>query len=486
MRNAPGIEMEAFDKPVQSKTDTEKETVSTKLLREAELALVSVPLAAKDALQNHKLETLGKAAASAGLTIGMSFLSKSTAIPLTAAGIVAGVSDLASNGGKIADAFVDNWQSDRNWQKNLNTVQNTLGKFSVDFAIGSLAGTGTNMAMQKLAFRPSAEVIPFPRANFPVIPGSDFQSTIVSEGRLRKFDIHLPKDLNPSAPTDVLLAFDGVQINRQPAIPGLNKLADKHNFIAIVPHADTNISLPGFKVSSWNSPGVGVFTPGKPFFGHNRPYDDTRFVHDILDQVDKRIPIGKIGLAGFSEGAGMAMHLAGILPKERLLGVASLSGAVLGTEAPMHKGLTTLIVLGGKDKTLPIEGGSNGPTKWLDWLGHRKVTELSKPLSLAPRLAEHHGITSQPVISESNGVIETVYSAGESSPAKVHQFLIKAGEHAWPGKDEPPAGLNARLMRLVNGNPSDFDINERIANLIMNRGIQRNFDAPPTMHARAA
>ncbi|MFN8554599.1 MAG: hypothetical protein U0103_24275, partial [Candidatus Obscuribacterales bacterium] len=262
--------MEAFDKPVQSKADSEKETVSTKLLREVELALVSVPLAAKDALQNHKLETLGKAAASAGLTIGMSFLSKSTALPLTAAGIVAGVSDLAANSGKIAAAFVDNWQSDHNWQTNLNTVQNTLGKFSVDFAIGSLAGAGTNMAMQKLAFRPSADVIPFPRANFPVIPGSDFQSTIVSEGRLRKFDIHLPKDLNPSAPTDVLLAFDGVQINRQPAIPGLNKLADKHNFIAIVPHADTNISLPGFKVSSWNSPGVGVFTPGKPFFGHNR------------------------------------------------------------------------------------------------------------------------------------------------------------------------------------------------------------------------
>lgn len=478
--------MEAFDKPTQSKTNVESETISTKLLREAELALVSVPLAAQDALQNHKIETLGKAAVSAGMTIGMSFLSKSTALPLAAAGIVAGVTDLAANSGKITAAFVDNWQSDRNWQTNTNTVQNTLGRFSVDFAIGSLAGAATNKAIQKFSFKPSAEVIPFPRANFPVIAGSDYQSTIVSEGRLRKFDIHLPKDLDLSKPTDVLLAFDGVQINRDPAIPGLNKLADRHNFIAIVPHADTNIALPGFRVSSWNSPGVGVFTPGKPLFGHNRPYDDTRFVNDILTQVDKRIPVGRIGLAGFSEGAGMAMHLAGILPKEKLLGVASLSGAVLGTEAPMHKGLTTLIVLGGRDKTLPIEGGSNGPTKWLDWLGHRKVTELSKPLSLAPRLAEHHGITNSPVVTESNGVIETVYSAGESSPAKVHQFLIKNGEHSWPGKNEPSAGLNARLMRWVNGNPADFDINERIANLIMNRGIQRNLDAPPTMHARAA
>ncbi len=480
--------MEAFNNLGQSRIQPEQEQTSAKLFREAQLAgesLLSIPHAAIDTLKNHKVETLGKAAVAAGLTAGLSLLTKSQATPLLAAGLVSGINDLAQNADKVGGAFVDNWHSDRNWQKNVNTVHNSIGRFAVDFVVTSIAGAGAGLATQKLALSEmsSTAVRPLFGAEFPIAAGADFRSSIMSEGRLRKFDVHLPEGLDTSKPTNVLLAFDGVQINREPSIPGLSKLADKHNFIAIVPHADKNVSLPGFELSSWNSPGVGVFTPGKPIFGQTRPYDDTRFVSDILSHVNQRVPIGQIGLAGFSEGAGMAMHLAGILPKEKLLGVASLSGAVLGTERPVHKGLTTVIVLGGEDKTLPITGGSFGPTKWLDWLGHRKVSELSKPLSLAPRMAEHHGITSMPSVSENNGVIETVYSSGDSAVGKVHQFLIKTGEHAWPGEKDAPTGLNARLMRWVNGRPSDFDINERIADLIMNKGIKRELAAPHTMQS---
>lgn len=484
--------MEAFNTKGQSKTDYEKESVSIKLLREAQLAgeaVLSIPRAAVDTLQNHKVETIGKAALAGGFSAGMSLLSQSKSIRVvTAAAFVSVASDLVANGSKIADSFIDNWHSERNWQKNVDVLQNTVGRFSVDFAVGSLAGIGADAAMRKLALR----TVPTPTAlatfgpEFPVNAGAEFRTSIISEGRSRKFDIHLPRGLDPSRPTDVLMAFDGVQINREPAIPGLGKLADKHNFIAIVPHADANVSLPGFKLSSWNAPGVGVFSSGKPIFGRSRAYNDANFVNDILETVDQRVKIGQIGLAGFSEGAGMAMHLAGILPKEKLLGVVSLSGAVLGTEGPIHKGLTTVIVLGAKDKTLPIDGGSYGPTRWLDWLGHNKVSELSKPLSLAPRLAEHHGITTRPLVSESNGVIETVYSAGELAPGKVHQFLIKAGEHAWPGKREAPAGVSARLMRWINGEPADFDINERIANLIMKKRIHKEFNAPHAMPKLAA
>lgn len=483
--------MEVLSSQRQSLSDQAHENVGTKMLREAQLAgeaMLTLPAAAIDTLQNHKLETVGKAAMAGGLTAGLTLLSESREAPiLTIAAVVSGASDLVANGTKIADAFVDNWHSDRNWNSNVAVMQNSVGRFAVDFAVTSIASAGTNRAMQSFpAKAPSGEFVrPIVSSEFPLIGGADFRTSIMSEGRSRKFDIHLPKGLDPSKPTDVLLAFDGVQINREPAIPGLSKIADKHNFIAIVPHADANVTLPGFRLSSWNSPGVGVFTEGKPVFGNKRPYDDATFVNDILSHVDKRVRIGQVGLAGFSEGAGMAMHMAGILPQEKLLGVASLSGAVLGTEGPIHKGLTTVIVLGGNDKTLPIDGGSNGPTKWLNWLGHNKVSQYSKPLALAPALAEHHGITGLPRISESNGVIETVYGATDVSPGKVHQFVIKTGEHAWPGEGEPSSGLNARLMRWVNGRPSDFDINERIANLIMGKQIQKNLEAPPAMQIAA-
>lgn len=458
------------------------------MLREAQLtgeALLSIPAAAVDTLQNHKLETVGKAALAGGLTAGLTLLSKSREAPvLTVAAVISGVSDLAANGTKIADAFVDNWHSDRNWKSNVDVMQNSVGRFAVDFAVSSIASAGSSKAMRSLT-APAENIPPFVSSEFPLIGGADFRTSIMSEGRSRKFDIHLPKGLDPSKPTDVLLAFDGVQINRKPAIPGLGKIADKHNFIAIVPHPDTNVSLPGFKLASWNSPGVGVFTEGKPIFGRKRQYDDAKFVDDILSHVDKQVRIGQVGLAGFSEGAGMAMHMAGILPEEKLLGVASLSGAVLGTEGPIRKGLTTVIVLGGNDKTLPIEGGSNGPTKWINWLGHNRVTQFSRPLALAPALAEHHGIKSPPTISESNGVIETVYGASDAAPGKVHQFVIKTGEHAWPGESEPTGGLNAQLMRWINGRPSNVDINERIADLIMNKRIQKSLEAPPAMQTAA-
>jgi hypothetical protein len=216
-------------------------------------AVASIPQAGYEAITEHPVETLSKVAMSAGTTFALSCISRQPQLAWAAGRVVlpamtvSMVSDLAGNAGAVIDAFADNYDSGSNWNKNVETMKNSVGRFGFDFSLSSAAGAGAHLGgTHYFGWRaPGASALPeLNQANFKALnPGQTTAFKIMSQDKWRQVDVHLPKGYAADgSPSNLLIGLDGLVINKQPGMAGTNGLAaqaDKSNFIAVFPHAQS-------------------------------------------------------------------------------------------------------------------------------------------------------------------------------------------------------------------------------------------------------
>jgi len=160
----------AADSAAQQRS--ENESWQDKAVREAQLVgtgLAGFTDAAAHALdRDHIGETLGKVAFSIAAGYALTRMAPKTGLTgflarSTATGMGASFAyDVVGNGVQVTNAVADNWQSDRNWQRNSQVMRNSLGQFAFDATLMTAGGLGGGRLaeMRALSLSPVPSNIP--------------------------------------------------------------------------------------------------------------------------------------------------------------------------------------------------------------------------------------------------------------------------------------------------------------------------------------
>lgn len=161
------------------------------------------------------------------------------------------------------------------------------------------------------------------------------------------YALALPKGWNGERPLPALVFFHGWGASAAAALnqPSLRAALDARGWLLIAPNG---ARPPGRKQTSWAH-------QGSP----SQARDDVAFVHAVLDDVARRLPVdaGRVFVGGFSQGASMAWHLA-CLDEQPYAGFVAVSGAFWepmpeACPAPPRR---LIHVHGFMDGVVPLEG----------------------------------------------------------------------------------------------------------------------------------
>jgi len=244
---------------------------------------------------------------------------------------------------------------------------------------------------------------------------------------IRKYYVHLPTDYDESESIPLVILLQGGEqstMNFSERCKANDK-ADEEGFIAVYP-----VAL-GFTDDkrTWN---MG--------FGFRLAYylniDDVGFINKLIETMQQKYNIDsdRIYVAGYSNGAMLAYHLACELPPGIVAAYAIQAGAIGGhivnfedwiNTKPGHP-VSLVIFHGLKDYVVPYYGG------WDAW---DSVYYL--PVSDAVDFwVENNNCKPEPIteVSESKEIIIHKYTEGEDN-SEVILYTVKYGLHGWFGEE---------------------------------------------------
>lgn len=248
-----------------------------------------------------------------------------------------------------------------------------------------------------------------------------------SGGHDRTYRLAVPPSAAPSTPAPLVLVLHGYTSSAAvvAARSGMESAGTAAGAVVVTPQGAGS-------PSRWSLPGI---LPGP---------DDVAFLADLLDRVAGTVCVdrGRVVVAGFSNGAGMATVLACSMGA-RLAGIALVAGANLEAGCKWPTGLPVVAFHGTADATVPLAGG---PV--LHGLLHaRPVVE-----SVA-EWAERDGCGPVPArLQVAPGVVRLRWT-GCAHPQGVALYRIAGWEHWWP-RDVPtdvaprPAPVDATAVIL--------------------------------------
>ncbi|HEY9717403.1 MAG TPA: hypothetical protein V6C69_08040, partial [Trichormus sp.] len=276
-------------------------------IREIQLAgaaVASVPEAASEAFTDHLGSTVAKAASAGALTFGLRCASRvpkigpvvgRVVLPALAIGLA---TDVLWNGKSVVNAIADNFESDKNWDKNVDVMKNSVGRFAVDLGVSSVGGVLGETAGAHVFGLKAPGVKSLPELNAENIGKHIEESSgtlksyqLYSEagGGRRQVDVFIPKGTTTEQGRDFLLGIDSLIINKKPGMAITNGLANPAmdpniDYIAAFPHAKTFSLLPGVKVSTWFNENAGLLKPGG-WFAPVAKYDDVALFSDVRNKM---------------------------------------------------------------------------------------------------------------------------------------------------------------------------------------------------------
>ncbi|MCC5863803.1 MAG: hypothetical protein JJU31_01660 [Wenzhouxiangella sp.] len=187
-----------------------------------------------------------------------------------------------------------------------------------------------------------------------------FLPLTATTGEQRRYQVHVPADLPPPGGWPVVLIFHGGggrgDSFREES--RWDEVAESQNFVAVFAEGTRPDpeSPPAFSANpqTWND-GTGRSAIGAV----DRGEDDLAYVHAVLEDLAGWMPIAsdRIYATGFSNGAGMTLHLARNMP-ERLSAVAAVAGKDIQMPLPDVDELPSILYMTGTEDPLnPIDGG---------------------------------------------------------------------------------------------------------------------------------
>ncbi len=273
-------------------------------------------------------------------------------------------------------------------------------------------------------------------------PG-DHVMRVAHGGRPRTFIVHAPPGYDAATPAPVVVMLHGAGSPTawaQELFQDMTSQADESGFILVLP-AGVN--------AVWNSGGGPGADPG--FDGG---VDDVGFLDAMLDEIEAYFGVdaGRVYVAGFSNGGGMAHRLAcqraGRYAAFAALHITKQTTYPCDPERPV----AVMMMAGTAD---PVVGyGESGPTR-LDMEGTVGFWRDENGCAVDPVVSE---------IADANPFDATTVThreyAGCADGGAVEFYVINGGGHNWPGA--PPF-----LPSFILGkNNLDIDANERVWNFV--------------------
>jgi polyhydroxybutyrate depolymerase len=147
-------------------------------------------------------------------------------------------------------------------------------------------------------------------------------------------------------------------------------------------------------------------------------------VEKLIEDIDSKFSIDtrRVYVTGMSNGAMMAYRLACEIP-DKIAAIIPVSGTLAVDNCDGAKDVPVLHIHGDQDKNVPIAGGKG--KKSVAGVAHRSLPDTTKLIirsrqCLAPEQRTLNG-----------GIRVSSYRCSNGAPVKL--FMIKGGEHVWPG-----------------------------------------------------
>lgn len=470
------------------------------LVREGQLlwqGVSAIPEAISHSLDSeHRQGTITTALLSAGSTLVWDCLKRDPAASATAARtllpalIMSSAKEVMSHADGVINAMADTWYSDKNWQKNVDTVKKDIGDFGSNLVISAAAGglaerTGRSYFDAKAIGAKSLPLLSRENihANWDKHMAGDvvpYSLHSAEGGGLRQVDVFVPKSYSPDTATNLLIAPDSTLMGfgaaknlKKSGMAMTNGLANTEmdpsiDYVAAFPHAKQFRVLPGVNMGAWFHEG-GLVTPGG-WLAPKPKFNDVDFIADVNKSMKSIFNTDKSTIAGFSGGAMLGQETASKLGADNINAAISVAGTVTGKESLAQTGQFRLFVNDLGDKTFPIDGGAGGPAKILTSLGHKNAM-LSMPRSQVDYAIAPYAKTdiSTSNIAEIPGVSQTNYKLADGTPIAA-SIELNTGAHGWPNR-RTSAPEDTTMLTGINkvSKVDGLDLNGMIKNIVHGR-----------------
>lgn len=244
-------------------------------------------------------------------------------------------------------------------------------------------------------------------------------------GILRSFQIHYPVpapvNLKNGLPLVIVLHGGRSSAEQIAKASRFSAKADKHGFITVYP--DGTGKIEGRRLT-WNA---GECCD----IAMEETTDDIAFLEQLIVYMIKFQGANPrhIYLAGMSNG-GMLAHRAGAELSDKLAGIGIVEGGMFASQPLPESPVSTLIIHGLNDKTIPFEGG---PTNSNLISSYMKEGSVFLPTTSAFDFwREKNGCKGDPAIETKGRIVTTTYKQCRNHTVTALQ-TIKNGAHNWPG-----------------------------------------------------
>ena len=265
------------------------------------------------------------------------------------------------------------------------------------------------------------------------------RESILADGYTRTYALYRPTgwDKIKKMPLVLLLHGAGGDAEMMEQLTGFMAIAEREKFMLAYPEGMSQ---------QWND--------GR---GRNENINDVEFIRALIGFLknEYNIDSNKVYVAGMSNGGFMTMRLACEL-SDKIAAVAAVAATVdsaLDSHCQTEKPMPVMLIIGDKDKLVPVNGGvvSRLPKSVL--LSHHSIVQ---------NWVRRNGCNMQPVITtlpmvkhDNTTATKTVYSGGRNN-TEVISYVIGNGGHTWPG------GYQYLPAMLVGKTTQDLNASEVI------------------------
>lgn len=505
------LELNRAPELLKSEAESESQPSSNALLREVQLLWSGVSSTPEHLQKSFSTEersqTVQNALISAGITLALTCLKRSPSLSWTAGRVVVPalsvplLADLNTRTSAIASAMADTWNSDRNWNRNVEIAKEGIGKFTADFLITAMASGVAEKVGRSYFGLHSPGVHKLPELNREGVlsnwkrhmDGETIAYRLLSPegGGARQVDLFIPKNTNhpneiskgAKSGANLLVAQDGLKIDfgklkdLKPPEHGLvNLKADNSiDYVSAFTHPFRFRVAPGINLSAWHHEG-GLIKPGG-WMAPKPGFSDAHFVADVHKTLSGIFKPERSVLAGYSSGAILSNEVASRLGPAKIDAVVSVASTVVGKELPAHPGQFRLFVRDNGDPTLPQQGGAGGKAKILASMGHKTVLNSIPENQITYGLSPYamHELVSKRHQTMPNTLMHS-FALKDGTPVLSH-IKTNTGTHTWYTKESiaeapftahstPRTGsstwehvdINLMLKEIVNGNLNRFKV----------------------------
>jgi len=251
---------------------------------------------------------------------------------------------------------------------------------------------------------------------FGLVHASSQDLTMTSQGKLRKYRLHVPASYSGKKAVPLVLILHGRGGQGAPfeATSGMSGVSDQKGFIVVYPSA---IGAPPAWKTDWDWSNAGT--------------NDVRFIRELIDKIESKYKIDKkrVFCAGFSSG-GIMCHQLGASLSNRFAAIGVVEGTIgakkdgVTNEIPAPSGPVAAIMFHGKrDHTVSYE---EGPVpQYPDW------TFLSIHESV-DFWVQHDGCATNPtqITSDGGHTVRYRYANGQHG-TDVVLYSFDFGTHTW-------------------------------------------------------